>query len=238
MAYSGVIHADAPVAWFRLTEQGGGYSKNVGSDPSHAYCLGSIPTIGFTGIASDGGAVALNNAGSLECQPQAIITATSGFSLEAWIFYIGQSPFNTATTDWPVSLFIDSSTGFQLGVVPSSRLATMRDPSSTSHGASASAAGAAGWHHLVATRQSGATPPAHLYVDGSLVGSTAAYAGFGTNQPTRVNLNATPTPTSLLIAEPAVYFYELSAGQVAAHFAAADTMAAPRYINRLNGVCQ
>lgn len=236
MTYAATVAADSPILWYRLVESGG-YSRNFGSDPANLYAFGSLPTVGFTGIASDGGAVALLGGATMAAYPTTIITAASGYSLEGWIYVMGETPFNAATADYPLQLFIDSANGFQLGMVPSTQLATVRDPSHTSNGISATVAAAFGWHHLCATRAAGATTGIQLYIDGTSVGTSTAYTNFGVDEPVRFNLISTPTPVSLFVAEPAVYYSELSSGRVAAHASGFDTLASPRYINRLGSSC-
>lgn len=237
MSYASTIAADGPVSWFRLIEQGGAMSVNRGSDGANLYAYGLPPLLGYTGIASDGGSATIGGNASFIAYPFTQIAAGSGYSLEAWMYAQGEAPFGPASTDYFVQMFINSTTGTEIGMTSESRLATCRDPSSTSNGASASTAAAFGWHHVCATRDSGATPAMHLYVDGALVGSSAAYAGFGVSEPVRLNLVSSPTAVSLFVAEPAMYYSTLSAGQVAAHAAAQEVTTAPKWINRLNGAC-
>jgi hypothetical protein len=237
MSYAGTIAADAPVLWYRLTEQGAGFSRNRGTDPQHLYTFSGAPIVGFTGIASDGGSLSFAGASRLVASPQTIITANSGFSVEGWVFAMSGIPFGGNVNDIPLQLFVNSATGAQLGMNDSSLKGFVRDPSATTENVTAPSAVAAGWHHLVATRPSGATPVLNLYVDGVLVGSTAPYSGFGVNEPCQFRLQGTPTAVGLFVAEPAVYYYELSGAQVAAHHAAMETTFGPLFINRLNGVC-
>lgn len=212
-------------------------SVNQGSDGANMYSLGTPPLIGYTGIASDGGSVAIGGSASLFCNVFTHIPAATGHSLEAWMYAMGEAPFGGAVTDYFVQMFVSSVTGLELGMTNQTRFATSRDPSSTSNGATNSVASSFGWHHVCATRDPGSTPQQHLYVDGVLSGSSAAYAGFGLAEPVRLNLVSSPTAVSLFVAEPAAYYYTLTSGQVAAHAAAQEVTAAPKWINRLNGVC-
>lgn len=236
MTYSSVVGADFPVGWFRLIE-GGGYSRNVGSNEANLYSFATTPIVGFSGIASDGGSVALPAGATMACYPTGTIAAGEGHSVEGWLYVQGETPFNPATTDFPLQLFLDSANGIQLGITASTLLVSARDPSHTTSGASATTPCAFGWHHVAATREAGASPPMHLYVDGSLVGSSAAYTGFGVAEPVRFNLITTPTAASLFVAEPAFYYRELPASAIAAHAAAFDTLAAPRFVFRTPGAC-
>lgn len=237
MSYSSVVGADFPVGWFRLIE-GGGYSRNVGSDEANLYSYNVTPIVGFSGVADDGGSVCLPAGATMAAYPVSTIAAAEGHSLEGWLYVQGEVPFNPATTDYPLQLFIDSANGFQLGITASTQLVSVRDPSHTASGATATTASSFGWHHVCATREAGSNVPMHLYVDGTLVGSSAAYTSFGVTEPVRFNLITSPTASSLFVAEPAFYYRELTATQVAAHAAAFDTLAAPRFIQRLPGVCQ
>jgi hypothetical protein len=237
VTYSGTVAADSPLVWFRLNEGGGTTIHSIGSDA--ITCVAQSrpgPQLGYSGIASDGGGISM--------LPSAIITgwmntplpANTGYTIEGWVWVAGQGPFGGSSVDLVLQVNWATISELLLGVAAGSYTGYLRDQNGSGtdvHGSVALTHNA--WHHLAAVQHQ-SPHLKELYVDGTSVGTGTGNTA-GVSEPGQFQLSSAGTPACPIVAEPAVYIGELAAGRIAAHAAAADSTAPPRYRNGLSGVC-
>lgn len=234
MSYASVIGADAPQLWYRFQEKGGTAAFSSGSDSAPLYVMTNPPPIlGFTGISADAGAVHLISTSGFLAYPNTQLPANTGYSVEAWFFVQGQGPFGGSSIDLPVQLLWASVTELAIGVSNGNYVGYVRDLNGTGtdvHGSSALTHNA--WHHLVGVQHQ-SSHLKELYVDGSSIGTgtgnTAGLAEAG-----QLQVRGAGNPAAAIVAEVAVYPYELSAGQAAAHYAAQERFSPPKFSQGLS----
>jgi len=226
MSYSSVITADTPAIWYRFVDGGLSAYRSFGSDPAYGRNNPTGESVGWTGIATDGGAVAVN-AGLSNQRALAAHTGTTAYSFEVWIWLVGVS---TGSSNPPGNPFIKGTYGCGSGAC-GVQWATASGPLWQGQGPTGTTLNAFTqpfnqWTHLVIT---------------VTVGSLITYYQDGTSAGTITETNTTPLVpeygitwlnalafSPIFIAEPAVYTYALTSTQVGNHHAAADTLAKPR----------
>jgi hypothetical protein len=195
-----------------------------------------MPILGYTGIARDGGAIHLVSTSGVWAYPGVPLAASRGYSVEVWIFVIGQGPFGGSAIDLVVQMQWASITQISLGVSNGNYVGYLRDQNGTGtdvHGTIVLTHNT--WHHLVGVQHQ-ATNLKELYIDGSSVGTGTGNTA-GLSEPGQLQIRGTGNPAAQLVAEVAVYQTELSAGRVSAHFAAQEVTTRPKYVAGPNGVC-
>ena len=243
-AYVGAVVVDGPVAWLRFSE------TNVVTVPSPF----TTANLGTVGLAGTGVAAVTNNGFSssiLGGQPGALASSTdtalefcgdtnriivpynsiwnrsAPFSVELWVKGGANLCCPAASTDWTNSLgwlvyqgnlAQTSGNGWYFRVYGSGGKANAQLDMTVSPSA---------WYYIVGVYD-GAN--ALLYVNGSLAASTALSGTYvpNTSYPLTFGARADGGQLALsgFIDEPAFYTNALTAGQIAAHYAAATTNAA------------
>lgn len=235
--YSSAVLADSPTHYWRCFENFGALAlEDIGSATAYLYASGipvtgggagvsTVPGLGWSGVASDGGSFAASGAGFKNFKP------TSGSfpvgpgvefpvpgSLEFWNwngepdsgvqvgwFFPGQ-PVNQQLVQLIATLTEIQAQAFGAFFVTDNTIATNH------------------WHHCVMTLSS---TTMGLFVDGSSVGSTAVtFSGSSVAQnffAGQTGIANDSLQQTGFIAEIAMYDVVLGAGQVANHFAAADS---------------
>lgn len=211
MSYGSVVGADAPKHWWRCADPGGSLLHDIGSGPQRAMSTtGGVVQLAYSGVASEGGSVwvdsnqaAWHNSGD---------SVQSPASIECWVWL---HTFRTTAVE-PFAHYQNLQVNAAGTVTFASGGPNVTSPAAITEQA---------WHHLVGTY--GAVGGAKLYVDGVNVVTAAFTAGFGPFvQVPAIGMSGAATLfASANIAECATYGVELSAARVAAHFAAADTIA-------------
>ncbi len=219
-SYAAVVGADAPVHWWRCADPAGGFLHDVGSGPQRALtAVGGVAQLAYTGPASDGGSVwmdanfaAWHVSGDLTSSPRTV---------EGWVW------LHTFKSGGQVLFghYANMQTNAAGQVLWASVGANVTAPAVLTEQA---------WHHLVGTY--GPISGAQLYIDGVSV-ANAAYgaADLPTTHAPTIGMSESATLFSAAnIAEVATYNRELTAAQVAAHFAAADSRSL-RPVSRSSG---
>lgn len=211
-AYLTAVLADSPVHYWRLADPGGGLAHDIGSSPFHLGA-GLSPRFGYSNLNSDGGCEQVTGTDF----PQSlgsIQSVTSPFSLELWIWPLGQNTVNAFLWQWDGSASPESQAVYNANeTVQFSVNAALTNPVTT--------LAPQAWHHIVGT-YSGATGT--LYLDGVNRG-TFALAGPVTIAK-KISFGGTQGSASNVfqgfMSEIAIYSVALSATRVTAHFNAAD----------------
>ena len=225
-SYASVIGDDSPLIWYRFNESSGTTAVNSGSSPGDGDYLGSTDQ-GQPGAirCSTTTAAGFDGSTSYVSDP-AQSTGPDTFSIEVWfrtssfqggrLIGFGSSPTG-ASGQSDRQLYLDDAGHVVFGVAPAAKVTVV----------SAGTYNDDRWHLADATLGAGGMS---LYVDGVAVGSASStttggsysgywrvgyddVSGWGATTPSRFHFNGT-------LDEAAVYASELSAAQVAAHFAA------------------
>jgi hypothetical protein len=210
LTYLTEVLADAPLHFWRFADPGGLVHYDVGSQPATMLSSGLQAECGYSGPNSDGGSmvcIGLFGAWNIDNW-----TVNAPFSVEAIFFlaYLAGSTHCIVSQDngiTPVAWVIDVSAGGLVRYADPLALLQWATPLTL------------GWHHVVATVGGG---NATLYVDGVSVG---ALARVNFNSVGNLSAGIRTDSTSALngaVSEVAIYPSALSAGRVAAHFAAID----------------
>jgi hypothetical protein len=222
VTYLATVLADAPVHYWRFADPGGWLAHDIGSSPVHL-AGGVSAQIGYSGIASDGGAAAVLNGSGF--QTLDAVSQARPLSIEFWLWRLYKSSALESLFYWDGvaanSVAIDLDAGGQANVFGTG-LTTFFTPAVIP---------TQGWHHLVVTLAAGAST---LYLDGANVAANATQVTSPVNR--RIGIGMQPgftQPANAFFAEVAVYGAALAAARVAAHFAAQEVTQAPVY--RLGG---
>lgn len=212
-AYLSAVIADAPRHYWRLADQQGLLAHDVGSTPFQLTTAGTIPILGYSGPVSDGGSGFFPTGIDLNSALGTIGSITTPLSVELWFWAMVPQPTQRYLLAWDGStpnafqMFWNTDGTVQVqcnGVFP----------------AKSAVLPTQAWHHFVGTAD-GAN--LRQYVDGALstsipLGAVTVNRGIGIGaEPSAVGQSFEGA-----IAEVAIYATALSAGRVAAHFAAAD----------------
>lgn len=234
-AYAAVILADTPQSYWRFGEASGSVAADIGALGNDAtYQLGTNPddVAGWTprdGIVDGASAITLVTAGRgvalSNVADYAFCGFNTDFSFEFWL----KAPASALTEEWFFSTLGGPFTqrllrGFRADAAfPQIQFErTSPDGLSTATFEIPDAIFDDDWHHLVLTK-TGAT--IRLYVDAAL-STSGADAEAAQTAPEAGSWGARNAGGDMLqtfvgaLAEVALYDYALSAGQVAAHFAA------------------
>jgi Concanavalin A-like lectin/glucanases superfamily len=223
VSYLSTVQADNPLHYWRIGEAGGSLLHDIGSAP---LALGLLPiaatNLGYSGPASDGGSVwvdtgwgwtILNSIGGLALP----------FSVELWYWPINSN----ATVEWLFDWGGSAGSGVDVVLVAAGFVGA---DVGTTHIQGVAIPTRQAWHHVVVTAAVGAM---NLYVDGA---AAAAGVPLGALAAGSINIGRSNTGGSWsagCIGEVATYSAALSAGRVAAHFAAADSRTSPPVYNQL-----
>jgi hypothetical protein len=221
--YRDVVKSDAPQNWWRFNDQGVEIIHDYGSVA--AYLMGLTPantTPNYSGIALDGGAMAISGAASASTY-QFTVNLFAPCSLEIWQW--PGRPNSTFTFGRPPNQIDLKQQG-----APSNSVSMIVNNTAIAGGTYV--ANIANWVHLLGTWD-GTT--VILYINGVLFASIAS--GVYT-PPGGVVCGLTQTQGQVLVTEAAIYPTVLSAARAAAHYAAADSLAVPVLRNKLASACQ
>lgn len=217
-AYLTAVLADAPVHYWRCADPGGAILLDIGSSPRSVEYGLSVGSHAAVGPITDGGATWFGDNSAAFYRDQDL-TLAEPLSLECLIWMI----FSAGAAQDFLTVCNTGGAALSLGVDASIKAHAY----STGGGITAAAATTTQhWHHLVLSQTA---VLGSLYLDGALVGSVA---GAAFNLPVAYILGAGGTlaaPTRFatgFLAEAAVYATALSAGRVAAHYAAIDALGA------------
>jgi hypothetical protein len=215
MSYVGAVLADAPVHYYRLADPWGQIAHDIGSTP-FALMNGrqNTPPFGYSGVASDGGSAEFDTASN---------------PIRSWDAFAWPLPLTWEGWIWMQS----SSQGQQMLMSSSSGGADTRMGFVTHIQASFVCAGAnfvaavadvrQAWHHVAMTISGGNL---RGYLDGVLLGTQAGAVAMGNGE---FGIGRRVAFADLIaegfIAEVALYNTALTAAQLLAHIAAADTSA-------------
>jgi PKD repeat protein len=222
-SYSATILADSPLAYWRLGEASGTSAADAsGNGRTGAYL--NTPTLGAAGaLTGDANtAVGFNGADEYVNVPFTSALNPASFTVEAWAFVTGgQGTYRSLVTSRDFAsgnargyiLYAGSNDRWQFWT-GSGPWNVVEGPAVTLNQ----------WTHVVGTFD-GAT--ARLYVNGTLVASSAAAYLANTLRPLRIASGNTDGPANYFLPgrvdEAAVYGSALSATRVQAHFAAAGS---------------
>jgi hypothetical protein len=222
-AFPAAVAADNPVLWYELSEASGTVAYDSSTSPHHGAYQGGV-TLGEPGpisdcVTLDGSTGYISNAN--------IVTSPSSFSLDIWfqtttssgglIIGFGNSVAG-ASTNYDRHIYMGTSGQLYFGVAFNQ---TIRSAEAYNDGL---------WHEVTATIGSAGM---FLYVDGSLVASSMSTTASAQSYPGswRVGYNSVGGWSAHVhsnhfagsLSQASVYDYQLSATQVAAHYAAAVT---------------
>ncbi|MGY1773242.1 LamG-like jellyroll fold domain-containing protein [Blastococcus sp. SYSU D00813] len=228
------VLADAPSAWWRLGESSGTTAYDAIGTTNMTTAAGI--TRGTAGAVAGDTAVTANGTATGRANTPALVTEPgTGFSVEAWVrttstaggtvVQYGEQLTAADVANTDRALYVDAGGRVSFGLTARgadrvTRYATVRSPQAVTDGR---------WHHLVATVGAQGTV---LYVDGAPVAQNPALTAANPRTGPAYWLvgsgtltGAPDAPASPHLAgavdEVAVYRTALSAGQVAAHHAAA-----------------
>lgn len=217
MSYFSVVHADNPLHWWRTAEAGGALLHDLGFTPIHLTNTDiSKAPMGYSGIAADGGSGYFDsNSGFFHNTP---ISVNFPASLELWAWFDISADGNIYTlTQWGsavgniASIFMDGA-------------GKLNSQFGASAGVSAAALVAQQWTHIVITNTANST---RTYRNGVLDFVTPSVTNPYTDKVFYGRNTAATHSMSGFLTEFAQYGVALSAGQVAAHFAAQEVFGTP-----------
>ena len=224
--YRAVVLADSPLAYFRLGEASGTTMADETGNHDGSYV--GTPTLGAAGATTDNDtAMTLDGSGSGYGEVSAWTTMPAvPVTIEAWVRHNGD--FGITSTGVTIAGWSNVSESAALMAFPSDadtlEIGLYTDIGNTHY---LWTPGDTNWHHLVAMIK--ADNSLWLYLDGADVGTsgTTTYDGGAGAEPFRIGsgdddgtAGAESWPGD--IDEVAVYGTELSATQIAAHYAAAS----------------
>jgi hypothetical protein len=225
VTYVSTVLADGPVHYWRLADPYGQVAHDIGSAP-FALMNGrqNTPPFGYSGVASDGGSCEFDTASN---------------PLRSWDAFAWPLPLTWEGWIWMQS----SSQGQQMLMSSSSGGNDMRfgfvshiQASFVCQGANFLAAVAdvrQAWHHVAITITGGNL---RGYLDGVLLGTQAGAVAMGNGEfGIGRRLAAADLIAEGFITEVALYGTALTAGQLLAHVAAADTAAFRPVFTRFGG---
>ena len=241
MSYSSVIAGDSPTNWWRFRPEASSIARNhLPSKPS----LANITTAGsfstpqsYTGIAADGGSYLIHPDDKFDGGVPCFVVPCIGvpYSAEIWT-YTTLAVWNTtgnaamwgAGANSTMAAVSFNGTGFPVW-------GTTGSGACSGHPATSAVLQVGAWVHQVIT-MAGTT--AHYFINGVLndsctftASNPAAFDGGHVG-------SGTGTGIAFFACEFATYGVALSSTQVAAHYAAADTLAPPRWTQGLGSACQ
>lgn len=211
MTYQDEVLADSPSVYCRLDETSGTTATNLGSNGSAVITYVSTPTLGVTGLISQGTAVQLTAAQSEDITVSASILSTN-FSFEYWFKW----PAGAATA--PMVRDHTSSGGCQIGFDNSGTFGVRWAGSTFSTSLATTAVRDNATHHFVMDKTG---TNVKVYVDGNLVLDTNSALNTASTGVWHVGRNGSSAAyTDLTVDELAIYPAALGATRAAAHFAA------------------
>lgn len=216
--YDQLIVATGPVSYWPLNESSGTTAVDLMGVNNGTY-NGSY-TLGATGIGDGETAASFTN-GYVECKSSGgILAGQNQLSIEAWALTAGAGPIyvERATSGNDIIKMILPTNELELSYRDDAGHLSQPTKSATVLNSA--------WHHLVLTvNVSGLLVT--FYVDGVSLGTSALTAGSTTTMTdalqSRIALDpqASGSPFNGHLAKVAVYDFQLSSGQVAAHYAKA-----------------
>jgi hypothetical protein len=214
--YSDTVLADHPSAYWQLGEASGNPQDSSGN-ARHVTGIVGTPTYGQTGPVAGTTAIAFNGTTDYFTVPGTGLNVGDVFTLEAWII-------RGATGASRGILSGGASEGY-LRVLNTNAL-TINSASAGIISTSTVLIPGTGWHHVVGTKNAGSV---HLYLDGADVSGTVSnLTCVSTVQTFFIGLRSlTGEFFNGTIGQAAVYPTVLTAGQVAAHYAAASAVQNP-----------
>lgn len=219
MTYYREVQKSTPTRYYRLGEAAGTNADDVGTNSSDGTYV-NTPTLGTTGaLAGDSDTAVTLDPASTECVTiPTLAHADRAFTWEAWIKPSNTTPPAIGTIMAAYSSL--SAGGYLWWLIRSNGAMELGfNPDSTATAAGAVSLGA--WHHVVAV-YSYVTGNSYLYVDGVSAASDSSGPFTGTDPA----IAAGGHPSGFFdyyegdIDEIAIYLSELSAADVARHYAA------------------
>jgi len=225
-AYVAAVLTDGPVLYWRLDELSGVIAADrSGNGLTGTYSLADLGQAhpftgcsGNVGIHLAGGTWTVNVRGAVPV-PAQIQFGTGAFSVEFWAY-----GHTTSNTNWPINCWSAADVGWGVQVVhtiPVFRFYTYHG--GAGHGLAGSLFVTGQWYHYVLTRD--ASGNKNIYRNGLLDAGPSSDGGIDVTQATAaLSLSGMQNSNILsyhgLFDEVALYDYELSAVQIAAHYAA------------------
>jgi hypothetical protein len=230
MSYSSVVLADAPYSYWRLNDvsTSSGSTEDDSGNSHTTFAYGGSPTPGQTGaLAGDSNKAVLFNGTNqrmFQSGPPVGMVGTGPHSWELW-FKTSAAAASRRSLIAACYGHADGLAGFNLDITATQIIAEVRTPGTTEAAATVGYADGV-FHHVVMTLTRGAPDVLRLYVDGVVVATTNLATAGQSFQPAYGGLwLATNDNQAAYVAgtfdEVALYNTALSAGQVAAHYAAA-----------------
>jgi hypothetical protein len=214
------VLADSPIHYWRTNT--GGFLADVATSPharNHMLMDPELNPLSFTGICTGG--QSWMHQDSFFASSRVPEVGGAPISLECWAWWAFKGTSARATMmGWDgatlgANFAIDNTTqkariGYAGGSLLSTNPLTFQS-----------------WHHIVTTLSAAGT--LKLYVDNAVAGSTAIGAPGGWTAGFNIGLDGVggANPFFGFLTECAIYLSELSSGQVATHFAAADAIVNP-----------
>lgn len=219
MSYLTTVLGSTPNHYWRLNDPGGLLARDIGSNPLMLVSGITIPMVGYSGIANDGGSFCATS-GVTYWAPDPHLLADP-FSVELWVFPLSRR--NGGAQDlfrWDTF----SPPNLTIQYLANGRFEFFFDSSSVTD---STVRAIQAWYHVVGTYST--TNGARLYVNGVQVGTAAAVGAISISAPIRVGEDTGSALTSSNLSEVATYTRELTASEVSAHYAAREVSNAPSF---------
>lgn len=230
--YNNAVLADSPAAYYRMGESSGQPQDSSGN-AQHTTAVGGTPTYSQTGAISGDADTAILLDGSTEyftTPDSATLDLLATFTIEAWV-----KRSATGTIDTIVS---KGANGYQLRINASDKLELLKE--NVASLAVSTPTIDTNWHHVAATKTSGAAPV--LYIDGVAVAldSSATTDTADTALVLSIGRRTTLGDEYFIgtLDEVALYPTALSAARILAHYnAAIAPVAGARVLLEFDGAC-
>jgi hypothetical protein len=242
MSYSTVVLADSPVSYWRLGEASASGSAAAvdSSGNGHTLTYQGAPVAGQVGaLLGDADTAVSFAAAGAHIWNGGPPVGFSGAGACSWELWCKRSSAVGARASLLSAGYYHASgvAGFNLDLTPTQVIAEVRSPGVTEAAYTVAYADAL-WHQVVQTLTRGGTDVLKLYFDGVEVASTNRAVAGQSVQPVGFNFyvgtdQGFGTYAQATLDEIALYNVALSAGQVAAHYAAAAGAAGPGGISAL-----
>lgn len=215
IGYTPIISGDAPLAYYRLGENGGLIASDfTGSNYTGAYSASGV-TYGQTGAVPNdtNTAVLLNGTTGKVTLPVSLNPTTGSFSFECWV-KVAAYPGSTKSIIANYNTVTSISKGAGLQINSSGQILWLvANSSGTFVSITSSVVATNTFHHVVGTYNG----TSKLYVDGTLISSTATTINSATDQ---IQIGSSPFNDFLActVDEVAIYSRELSQAEITEHY--------------------
>lgn len=221
VAYSAAVLADAPIGYWRLNETSGTNAADLGSGGNAGTYVSGF-TLNQAGATTDGDKAVLlaGTVGSMVTVPSTFPTLNgSALTAECWIkpsdITNGQMLFGAMNPSSPFGGW-----GFGLAVITDNCLQYWSGTTAAWRESTAVITPTGAWYHVAVTVPSSAGT-IRFYVNGVAAGTASAAPPNTDANAKSIGAHRSGTsPFNGVIDEVAIYNTELSAGRIAAHYAA------------------